>query len=156
MAVDFTKFPFPSLQQPQAATLTEAIKAEPVASGFVVVTLKATDADGFAGNVREFARFLRAKAGSTGLADITAYRQLRRDELGGAMPFDQPICEGLLHDAANRESTRQAGAMTSAIALGNAQANWVLLVEFRTPEQASRASHSVTMRGCSHRFAFVP
>jgi hypothetical protein len=139
MTVDFTKFPFPSLQQPQAATLTEAIKAEPVASGFVVVALKATDADDFAGNVREFARFVRAKAASTGLVDITAYRQLRRDELGGAVPFDQPICEAVLRDAANRESTREASEMTASIALGNARANWVLLVEFRTPELASEA-----------------
>src|SRR5580704_17915279 len=99
MTVDFTKFPFPSLQQPQAATVTEAITAEPVASGFVVITLKATDADGFAANVREFASSLRARAGSIGLTDITAYRQLRRDELGGAVPFDQPICESLLHEA---------------------------------------------------------
>jgi hypothetical protein len=142
MAVDFTKFPFPSLQQPQAATLTEAIKTEPVASGFVVVTLKATDADGFAGHVREFVRFARAKAASTGLSDITAYRQLRRDELGGAMPFDQPICEAILHDAASRASTREASKMTSAIALSNARANWVLLVEFRTPELASAAARA--------------
>jgi hypothetical protein len=142
MTVDFTKFPFPSLQQPQAATVTEAITAEPVASGFVVVTLKASDPDGFAANVREFARTLRAKADGIGLADITACRQLRRDELGGAMPFDQPICESLLHEAANRESTREAAGMVSAIALGNAVANWVLRVEFRTPELASAAARA--------------
>jgi hypothetical protein len=142
MTVDFTKFRFPSLQRPQATTLTEAIRAEPVASGFVVVTLKAVDADGFAGPVREFARFARTAAAGSGLIDITAYRQLRRDELGGAVPFDQPICEGVLDDAANRASTREASEMTSAIALGNARANWVVLVEFQTPELASEAARA--------------
>jgi hypothetical protein len=142
MTVDFTKFPFPSLQHPQAATVTEAITAEPVASGFVIITLKATDADGFAANVREFASSLRARAVSIGLTDITAYRQLRRDELGGAVPFDQPICESLLHEATSRESTREAGTMVSAIALGNAVANWVLRIEFRTPELASATARA--------------
>jgi hypothetical protein len=142
MTVDFTKFPFPSLQQPQAATVTEAITAEPVASGFVIVTLKATDAEGFAANVRAFAQALRAKAGSSGLTDIIACRQLRREELGGAMPFDQPICESLLHEAASRESTRHAAGMVSAIALNNAVANWVLRLEFKTPDLASAAARA--------------
>ena len=48
MTVDFTKFPFPGLHRPQAATVTEAITAEPVAAGFVIITLRATDTDGFA------------------------------------------------------------------------------------------------------------
>ena len=61
MTVDFTKFPFPSLHQPQAATVTEAIRAEPAASGFVIITLKAADADGFVANVRAFAAHLRAR-----------------------------------------------------------------------------------------------
>jgi hypothetical protein len=138
MTVDFTKFPFPNLWQPQAASVTEAITAEPVASGFVIITLKARDADGFAANVRAFAQYLRAKA-DIGLTDIIACRQLRRDELGGAMPFDQPICESLLQEAAGRASTKEAAAMVSAIALGNAVANWVLRLEFKTPELASAA-----------------
>ena len=142
MTVDFTKFPFPSLHQPQAATVTEAIRAEPVASGFAIITLKAADADGFVANVRAFAAHLRAKAGSSGLTDIIACRQIRRDELGGAMPFDQPICESLLHEAASREGTRQAAGMVSAIALGNAMANWVLRLEFQTPELASAAARA--------------
>jgi hypothetical protein len=142
MTVDFTKFPFPSLQQPQAATVTEAITAEPVASGFVIITLKATDAEGFVTNVRAFAQALRAKAGSSGLTDIIACRQVGRDELGGAMPFDQPICESLLREAASRESTRHAAGMVSAIVLGNAVANWVLRLEFKTPELASAAARA--------------
>jgi hypothetical protein len=142
VTVDFTKFPFPNLRAPQAATVTEAITAEPVASGFVIITLEAADADAFVANVREFARYLRANAGATGLIDIIACRQLRRDELGGAMPFDQPICESLLHEAANRESTREAAAIVSSIALGNAVANWVLRLEFRSPELASAAAHA--------------
>jgi hypothetical protein len=142
MSVDFTKFPFPSLHQPQAATVTEAIAVDPVASGFVIITLKAKDADGFVANVRGFAQHLRAKAGSIGLVDIVACRQLRRDELGGAMPFDQPICESLLQQAASRESTKEAAAVVSAIALGNAVANWVLWVEFATPELASTAARA--------------
>jgi hypothetical protein len=140
MTVDFTKFPFPSLQQPQAANVTEAIRAEPVGSGFVIITLKATDADGFVADVRAFAQALRAKGDSSGLTDIMACRQLRRDELGGAMPFDQPVCESLLHEATSRASTKQAGGMVSAIALGNAVANWVLRLEFKTPELASAAA----------------
>jgi hypothetical protein len=144
MSVDFTKFPFPNLWQPQAATVTEAITAEPVASGFVIITLRAADAEGFAANVREFAQHLRAKAGSAGLTDIIACRQLRRDELGGAMPFDQPICESLLREAAGRASTKEAAAMVSAIALGNAVANWVLRLEFETPELASAAVRTFT------------
>lgn len=143
MTVDFTKFPFPNLWQPQAATVTEAIRAEPVASGFVIITLKARDTDGFAANVRAFAAHLRTKA-DIGLTDIIACRQLRRDELGGAMPFDQPICEGLLHEAASRASTKEAAAMVSAIALSNAVANWVLRLEFKTPELASAAARPFT------------
>jgi hypothetical protein len=85
---------------------------------------------------------LRAKAGSIGLTDIIACRQLRRDELGGAMPFDQSICESLLHEAANRQSTREAAGMVSAIALSNAVANWVLRLEFQTPELASAAARA--------------
>jgi hypothetical protein len=142
MTVDFTKFPFPSVQHPQAATVTEAITAEPVTSGFVVITLKVTDTDGFSANVREFASSLRARAVSIDLTDITAYRQLQRDELGGAVPFDQPICESLLHEATSRDSTREAGTMVSAIVLGNAVANWVLRLEFRTPELASAAARA--------------
>jgi hypothetical protein len=134
VTVDFTKFPFPGLQQPQAATVTEAIRAEPVAAGFVIITLKAAD-------VRAFAAHLRARA-DIGLTDIIACRQLRRDELGGAMPFDQPICESLLQEATGRESTREAGAMVSAIVLGNAVANWVLRLEYRTPERASAAARA--------------
>jgi hypothetical protein len=65
MTADFTKFPFPSLHQPQAATVTEAIRAEPVSTGFAIITLKATDADGFAADVRAFAQHLRAEAGSS-------------------------------------------------------------------------------------------
>jgi hypothetical protein len=143
MTVDFTKFPFPDLWQPQAATVTEAIRAEPVASGFVIITLKATDADGFAANVRAFALHLRTKAG-IGVTDIVACRQLRRDELGGAMPFDQPICESLLQEAASRTSTKEAAGMVSAIALGNTVANWVLRLEFQTPELASAAARTFT------------
>ncbi len=141
MTVDFTKFPFPSLQRPQAETVTEAITAEPVASGFVIVTLKASNAEGFVADVRAFAAHLRAKT-DIGLTDIIACLQLRRDELGGAMPFDQPICESLLREAAGRESTRQAAGMVSAIALNNAVANWVLRLEFQTPELASAAARA--------------
>jgi hypothetical protein len=141
MTVDFTKFPFPNLWQPQSETVTEAITAEPVASGFAIITLKARDADGFAANVRAFAAHLRANA-DIGLTDIIACRQLRRDELGGAMPFDQPICESLLQEAAGRASTKEAAAMVAAIALGNAVANWVLRLEFKTPELASAAART--------------
>jgi hypothetical protein len=58
------------------------------------------------------------------------------------MPFDQPICDSLLHEAANRDSTREAAAMVSAIALGNEVANWVLRLEFRSPELGSAAARA--------------
>lgn len=40
MALDFTKFPFPGIRNPNAPTLTEAIKSEAVSAGFVVLAIK--------------------------------------------------------------------------------------------------------------------
>lgn len=96
MTVDFTKFPYPRIDNPAAGTVTEAITAAPDPSGFVVITLKAADPGAIAAAIRDFVRSLRANSKTSRLKDITAYRQLERSELGGAVPFDQPICEGLI------------------------------------------------------------
>ncbi|MEH2182270.1 hypothetical protein [Nostoc sp.] len=143
MSVDFTKFPFPGVQDPHAATLTEAIRAEPVTAGFVVVAVKGTGTD-FANTARVFAQALRANAAGIGLADITAYREIRPDELGGAMPFDQAICENVLHDAEKRQATQSDKYPTIKPALKMAERNdiadWTLLAEFETTDQASAAA----------------
>jgi hypothetical protein len=138
-AVDFTKFPYSPVANPAAATRTEAITAEPVASGFVVMALKAAQPDAMLAVIRDFARSLRAKSSTSGLTDLTAYRQLRRGELGGAMPFDQPICEALLTGARAREQSRRAAAEVEALVLGNPHADWVVLLEYDTPDTAAKA-----------------
>jgi hypothetical protein len=146
MAGDFTKLPFPGIENLRAATLTEAIARDPVSSGFVLVTVKADEPDAFVQVIRGFARAARAEAADSGLVDITAYRQLRRDELGGAVPFDQAICERLIEAAKSRESSRQMGLMAEAIALTNPRANWVILLEYYTPERAAAAARLFTER----------
>lgn len=144
MSVDFTKFPFPHVQNPHAATLTEAIRAEPVAAGFVVVALKVTDAGDFATTARTFAQALRADAARTGLADVTAYRQIRGDELGGAVPFDQAICDAALRDAERHQATQSEKFPAIGPALKMAEhndiADWAMLVEYENPDQASAAA----------------
>jgi hypothetical protein len=139
MTADFTKFPFPALHDPEALRLTQAIAADPVPSGFAVITLKAREPTAMAGAIRAFAASLREEGDASGFIDITAFRQLRRDELGGAMPFDQPVCEGLLASASTREPTRQSAGLVTSIVLGNARADWVVLVEFDRPEEAKAA-----------------
>ncbi|MBN9089002.1 MAG: hypothetical protein J0J01_19005 [Reyranella sp.] len=139
MSFDFTKFPYPALYNPGAASRTEAIRTGPVSSGFAVITLKTPQPKACLPDIREFARALREGTGDIGLGDITAYRHIDRDELGGAMPFDQPVCEGLLKAAASREQTKAAAGMVSSLVLSNPRADWVLLVEFELPEQAQDA-----------------
>lgn len=140
MTIDFTKFPFPGIENPHASSLTESIKAAPVDSGFVVVTLKGAGSLVDVKTLRSFACTLRASAGDTGLIDITAYRQLRPDEFGGAVPFDQAICDHILADVEKRRETqadRFPGLkMVTGILEHNAVADWVMLVEFRSPKQA--------------------
>lgn len=140
MSFDFTKFPYPALYNPEAASRTEAIRTGPVPSGFAVITLKTQQPKACLPNIRDFVRTLRANAGKNGLLDITAYRHVDRDELGGAVPFDQPICEGLLKAAATREQTKMAAGMVSALVMSNPLADWVLFVEFEHPEQAQEAA----------------
>jgi hypothetical protein len=147
MTVDFTKFPFPTIVNPAAATLTEAIAAEPVDSGFVLITLKAADAAAMPDAARSFAAAVRADAGDTGLIDITAYRQLHRDELGGAIPFDPPICEAIIAAAA-QHAGGDIGAQAMATVFANPRADWILLLEYGTPEDAARAGQTFT--GGSH------
>ena len=140
MTIDFAKFPFPGIENPHASSLTESIKAAPVDSGFVVVTLKGAGSLVDVKTLRSFACTLRASAGDTGLIDITAYRQLRPDEFGGAVPFDQAICDHILADVEKRRETqadRFPGLkMVTGILEHNAVADWVMLVEFRSPKQA--------------------
>jgi hypothetical protein len=152
MSVDFTKFPYPRIERPDAPTLTEAITVDPVDSGFVVITAKATDPEAFTETARDVARLLRAGAGDSGLLEITAYRQLRREELGGAVPFDQPICEAIVARAAQAPPPQapgmaNMGSLAQQIVLGNPHANWVLLLEYGTPAQATAAARASTDGG---------
>lgn len=147
MAFDFTKFPYPALYHPGAETLTEAIRTDPVSCGFAVITLKAAAPMACLPDIREFARGLRASASDLGLLDITAYRHVGPDELGGAMPFDQPVCKGLLEAALSRKETKAAAGMVSSLVLSNPHADWVLLVEFERPAQAQDAVAAWKRRG---------
>ena len=144
--IDLTKFPYNGLTHPQATTLTEAIAAEPVKDGFVVVTLKAGDSSSLAPQIRAFAQQLRLSADETGFRDITACRQLRRDEMGGAVPFDQAFCESILDDIAARQgsqSDRFPGlASTENFVLSNTMADWVLLITYGSPEEALAAARA--------------
>lgn len=143
MTVDFTKFPFPGVENPHAATLTEAIRTGPVSAGFVVVAIKGTDTD-FINSIRTFAQAVRAGVAKTGFVDITAYREVRLDELGGAMPFDQAICEMVFHNAERRQVTESEKYPTIKPAIKMTQQNdiadWALLVEYKTTDQASAAA----------------
>lgn len=140
MTVDFTKLAFNGVTDPTADTLTEAIAAPPVTSGFVVVTLKTDDVPGTVPHVRSFVRSLRADASRTGLLDVTLYRELDRSEMGGSVPFDQSFCERMLADIAARRATqveRFPGlASADAFALSNPVADLVLLVTFETTAAA--------------------
>jgi hypothetical protein len=146
MTVDLTRFPYNAVSNVSARTLTEAIAAEPVDDGFVVVTLKATDPSSLAAATRNFAQQLRLSADTTGFQDITACRQLRRDEMGGAVPFDQAFCESVLDDIAARRSTQSSRfpglAGTEDFVLSNVMADWVLLITFGTTAEALTAAQA--------------
>ncbi|MBV9579180.1 MAG: hypothetical protein JO057_11390, partial [Chloroflexi bacterium] len=102
MSFDFTKFPFPGVESPHAPSLTEGIQADPVDSGFIVATLKGGKSQGQVAAIGAFAQALRASDSGAGFLDVTAYRQLRTNEFGGAMPFDQAICDRILEDVESR------------------------------------------------------
>ncbi len=144
MSVDFTKLPFNGVTNPTADTLTEAIASPAVSNGFVVVTLKTHDVPAAVSDVRSFAQSLRASGPQTGLVDITAYRELDRSEMGGAVPFDQSFCDRMLADISARRYTqveRFPGlASADAFALSNPMADLVLLVTFETTAQAMDAA----------------
>ena len=146
VVTDLTKFPFNGLTDPRASTLTDAITADPVEDGFIVITLKSAGGTSLAPRIRFFAQQLRLSTASTGFQDITAYRQLRQEEMGGAVPFDQAFCETILDDIATRrdgQSDRFPGLQsTRDIVLSNRIADWVLLVTFASPEQALAASNA--------------
>ena len=143
MTVDLTKFPFNALANPSAETLTDAIAADPVSDGFVLVTLKSEDVAAAIPQVRSFAQSLRAGAAETGLVDITVYRELDRSEMGGAVPFDQSFCERVLADISARRATqvdRFPGlASADTFALKNDVADLVVFLTFGTVTQATDA-----------------
>ncbi len=142
MPVNFTKFPFPGIHNPQAVTLTEAVRYEPVSGGFVIVCVKGTG-DGFATKARAFAQALRAATTRTGLTDVTAYREILPEEFGGAIPFDQPICERWLQDAERFAATQpeKFPALMPAVHISsqNEMADWTFLLEYATTDQALAA-----------------
>jgi hypothetical protein len=144
MTVNFSKFSFPSVENPHASSLTEGIRAEPVDRGFVIVTLKAAGSQIDVEALRVFARALRASASDTGFVEVTAFRQVRPDELGGAVPFDQAICDRILDDVKTRQATQSDRfpglKMVTGILEQNAIADWVMLLEFQSPEQALAAA----------------
>ncbi|MGI4798247.1 MAG: hypothetical protein ACRYG8_30230 [Janthinobacterium lividum] len=143
MTVDYTKFPFPSVENPRAATLTEAITAPPVDQGFVLLAIKLRDPAGFETAVRTFAQAVRATAEETGLRDVTAYREFRRNELGGAVPFDQAIAAAMLDNAVERAKFEDGRypALGPAIKMAkeNDIADYTLLLEYASTDQATKA-----------------
>ena len=141
MTVDFSKFPYPIIENPHAGSLTEAIAAEPNSAGYAVATIKTAHGDDLAETVRTFAQTLRKDAEDTGFTDITAYREIRPDEMGGAVPFDLAICTTMLADAKQRQVNSKWPALEWAIKMmeRNDFADWTLLVEFKEPSQASAA-----------------
>ena len=144
MTLDFTKFPFPTIDNPQALSLTDGITAMPVPQGFVVVTLRLGDEDNDVRRVRAFAQNARAETATMRCTDITAYRQLRADELGGAVPFDQAICNRVLEDVRERHARQvdRTPPIESIFQMleQNPVANWVLLAEFPSPDEALAAA----------------
>ncbi len=144
MTVDFSKFAFTGIENPRAATLTDAVTVEPVNNGYIVVTLKTQGGAGFAEPVRRFAQALRAGASSSGLTDITAYREARTDELGGGIPFDQAICDRVFADARRRHEAEPdkwpMAGMAVQLTQENGMADWILLVEYGTADQAEIAA----------------
>ena len=148
MTIDFTKFPYPALEDPHARTLTEAIAAAPNAYGYVVITIKTKEGVDLLAQIRGFAQAVRGDAAQSGIRDVTAYREITTDELGGAMPFDQAICDAMLEDVKRRaanESTRfPASKMAIGVMSQNEMADWIILAEFGTPDQATAFANGST------------
>ena len=141
MTVDFTKFAYPELEDPHGSTLSEAVTEASVAHGYVLVTIKLKGGEDLIEPIRRFAQVMRGEAGQSGLRDVTAYREIRPDELGGTVPFDQAICDTMLADIKRREATEvdrfPALNMALRVTAQTAMADWVIPIEFETPEQAS-------------------
>jgi hypothetical protein len=126
MATDLARFPFPSLSNLQASTITEALAHEAAGGGFVFLTFQARQPEAFVENMREFAHNLRCNSPVARLTDIKAFRQVRREEAGGAMPYDQAICDQLFQQAPPIQT----------IVLNNPAANWLILLDTDSPESA--------------------
>lgn len=149
MSLDYSKFPFPYTENPHAANLTEGIRFDPVSAGFVVMTLKLAQPHDFVDSIRKFVTSLRASSRESGFHDITAYREIRSDELGGAIPFDQPICDKVLADAqlrASSQGNRFPAAKMVASMTTNPLADWVLLLEYKTHSDALAAAEAFDAR----------
>ena len=145
MSVDYTKFAFPGIHNPTAATLTEAIQWEPTTGGYIILCVKGTG-DDFAVKARAFAQALRAQAPSSGLTDVTAYREIRTEELGGAVPFDQPICETSLKNA-KRHAEMQSDRFPTVAPILKASnqndiADYAFFLEYQNTNQATAAKES--------------
>ena len=144
MPTDFTKFPFPGIGNAQAPSVTEAITWGPSDSGFIVVTIQTDAPDKFVEAVREFAKTLRSDAPSNGFIEVLAFRHLLREEMGGAMPFDQAICETMLKDADRhlQKDPDRFPALKAALKVAegaNPGADWILLLEYKDLERAKSA-----------------
>ncbi len=101
MSVDFKYLDFSPVFNQQANNLTEALRGEPVPNGFVFLSFKMdiqkTTETAFFGALETYLRSLDNKA----IQSIKIYRQLKENELGGIVPFDQGICEKYLDEKMN-------------------------------------------------------
>jgi hypothetical protein len=147
MTVDFTKFPFPSLQQPQAATVTEAITAEPVASGFMIITLKATDPDGFAANAPARQGRQHRPHRHHCLSPTPARRTWRRDAVR-SIHLRKPAARG-------RKPAEHAGGCRDGFRDRAQQCGGELGAEARIPNAGARVRGGARLRGwrCGFRHA---
>lgn len=91
------------------------------------MTFVAKEVAAFVEPLQQFAAAERRDAPINHLISVKAFRQLHRDEVGGAVPYDQPICEELLS---------RAPAILHQTLFDNHVANWLLFLEFETPVSA--------------------
>lgn len=142
MVRDFTKFAYSDFYDLDASSLTESITREPDDHGYVLITIKDAGHD-LAHEIRTFAQAVWDEFSNRGLLAVTAYRQLRYEEMGGAVPFDQIHCEEAVADIRSRaktQSDRFHGLPVPDYVLGNPLADYIVFVEFTSVAEADAAA----------------